>query len=55
MPRLQEQFGDTEFFFQQDVHLPTFTTMWELIWMKICKTDGLEEEGQLNTHLDLQI
>ena len=55
MPRLQEQFRDAEFYFQQDGAPPTFTVIWKLICIKTCKTDGLKEEEQLNTYLDHQI
>ena len=55
IPRLQQQFGDAESYFQKDGAPPHFTVMWELIWIKTCKTDGLKEEEQSNTDLDHQI
>ena len=56
MPCFQEQFGDAKSSTSNKmVHPHTFIVMWEDVWMKTCKTDGLEEEGPLNFLLDRQI
>ena len=55
IPYRPKLFRGDEFYFQKDGAPPHLIIMWKLIWTKICQTDGLEEEVQLNTHLDHQI
>ena len=53
MPRIREQFGDEEFYFQQDGAPPHYHRDMRAYLTKICRTDGLGEDIALNSpHVD---
>ena len=49
MPRIREQFGDEEFYLQQDEAPPQYHRDVRAYLTKICRTDGLGEEIALNS------
>ena len=49
MPRIREQFGNEEFYFQQDGAPPHYHRDMRAYLMKICRTDGLGEDIALNS------
>ena len=49
MPRIREQFGDEEFYFQQDGAPPHYHRDVRAYLTKICRTDGLGKEVTLDS------